>query len=140
MRLELFINFNGECGEAVEFYAKVFKTEVSGLMKYGDVPPVPNHATPDADKNKVLYAGVKIGEVNVMFCDVASGADFAKGNNINPTVSMDSFDEVRRVFDELKSGGEVKMPLQKTFFSDLYGIIKDKFGITWQILHYAGNY
>jgi PhnB protein len=59
------------------------------------------------------------------------------GNNINPTISIESKEEVERIFNELKEGGEALMELQKTFFSELYGMIKDRFGIIWQILYYV---
>ena len=134
--MELFVNFDGNCRQAVEFYAKAFKSEVSNLMTYGQAPPDPNYPVPEADKDRVCYAGVRIGGATVMFCDMPAGSEVVIGNNINPTVSMDDKDEVKRVFDELKDGGEVVMELGQTFFSELYGIVKDKFGVIWQILFY----
>ena len=137
MQLELFINFDGNCREAVEFYAKVFKSKVGNLMTYGDAPPDPKHPVSDANKNRVIYASVPIGSLVVMFCDVPAGSDFSMGENINPTLSVDDKDEVTRIFNELKEGGEVRMALQRTFFSEWYGIVKDKFGVIWQILQYV---
>jgi PhnB protein len=137
MQLELFINFDGNCREAVDFYAKVFKSTVNNLMTYGQAPPEPNYALPEADKDRIMYAGVPIGSIVVMFCDVPSGSAFVIGNNISPTVSIENKDEVTRIFDLLKEGGEVYMELQTTFFSELFGMVKDKFGVIWQILHYS---
>jgi PhnB protein len=139
MKLELFINFDGNCREAVEFYAKVFKSEVNNLMTYGQTPPDPNYPISESDKYKICYAGVPIGDIVVMFCDVPTGSPFVMGNNITPTVSMDDKDEVKRIFDELKDGGEVFMELQQTFFSELFGMVKDKFGVIWQILFYISK-
>jgi PhnB protein len=136
-RLELFINFDGNCREAVEFYAKVFKSKVGNLMTYGDAPPDPNYPVPEADKNRIIYAGVPIGNIVVMFSDVPSGSEFTKGNNVCPTVSIDDKEEVTRIFNELKKGGEVYMELQKTFFSEWFGMLEDKYGVIWQILHYT---
>lgn len=137
MRLELFINFDGNCREAVAFYAKVFKSEVGNLMTYGDAPPDPNDTVPEADRGRIMYAGIPIGGITVMFMDMTSDWPLVVGNNINPTISMDSKDEVTRIFNELKEGGEVQMELQKTFFSDWYGMVQDRFGIIWQILYYV---
>ncbi|MCL2597715.1 MAG: VOC family protein [Paludibacter sp.] len=137
MQLELFINFDGNCREAVDFYAKVFKSTVNNLMTYGQAPPNPNYAVSEADKDRIMYAGVPIGSVVVMFSDVPSGSEFVKGNNISPTVSTDNKDEVARIFNKLKEGGEVYMKLQTTFFSELFGMVKDQFGIIWQILYYS---
>ena len=136
MNLELFFNFDGNCREAVEFYAKVFKSEAKNLMTFSQAPPDPKFPLQEVDKDKLMYADVKIGGITVMFMDMPSGFPLIAGNNINPTISMDSKEEVERIFNELKDGGEVSMELQQTFFSELYGMVKDKFGIIWQVLYY----
>jgi len=137
MLLELFINFDGNCRDAVNFYAKVFRSEVSNLMTYGEAPPEPGYEKPEADINRVCYAGVKIGESVAMFCDISSADEYSKGGNVCPTVSMPDKAEVVRVFNELKEGGEVYFELSPTFFSELYGTVEDKFGVVWNILHYV---
>jgi PhnB protein len=137
MKLEMFINFNGNCREAVEFYAKVFKSEVGNMMTYGEAPPDPNYTPNEADNDRVCYAGVPIGGMTVMFMDMPSGMPLTVGDNINPTVSMDDKDEVTRIFSELSESGEVFMPLQKTFYSEWYGMVKDKYGVIWHVMHDA---
>jgi PhnB protein len=139
MKLEMFINFNGNCREAVEFYAKVFKSTVNNLMTYGDAPPDPNYTMPEADKDRIMYAGIPFGGMVMMFMDYPSGSDMVVGDNIHPTISTNDKDEITRIFSELKEGGEVYMELGKTFFSEWYGMVKDKFGVTWQILYYSEN-
>ena len=136
MQLELFINFDGNCREAVAFYAKVFKSEVNNLMTYGQAPPDPNYPMSESDRDKVMYAGVPMGGITVMFMDMPTGSPLIVGNNIQPTVSFDNKEEVERVFNELKESGEVYMELQTTFFSELYGMVRDKFGVIWHILYY----
>ena len=137
MQLELFINFYGNCREAVEFYSKVFNSTVNNLMTYGDTPPDSGYPVPEADRDRIMYAGVPIGNIVVMFSDVPAGSAFVCGNNISPTVSMGDKDEVTRMFNELSEGGETYMELQKTFFSEWYGMVRDKFGVIWQVLHYV---
>jgi PhnB protein len=137
MQLELFINFNGNCREAVDFYAKVFKSKVGNLMTYKDAPPDPAYPIPEADKDRIMYAGVPIGNITVMFSDVPSDSEYIKGNNVSPTISADGKEDVTRIFNELKEGGEVYMELQKTFFSEWFGMVEDKYGIIWQILLYT---
>ena len=136
MKLELFINFNGNCRDAVEFYAKVFMSEVHNIMTYGDAPPNPNYTVSEADKDRIMYAGIPFGGMTVMFMDYPSDSQMAIGDNIQPTISTDNKDEVTRLFNELKEDGEVCAELGQTFFSEWYGMVKDKFGVTWQILHY----
>jgi len=137
MLLELFINFDGNCREAAEFYAKVFKSEVTNLMTYADAPSDPNKPGTDIDKSRIIYAGVPIGKTVLMLCDMPTGLPYTPGNNINPTVSLEDKAEVTRIFNDLKIGGQVLMEPQQTFFSELYFMVIDKFGITWQILHYV---
>ena len=137
MRLELFINFDGNCREAAEFYARVFRSKIGNLMTYAEAPPDPNHPVPQADRERIMYAGVPIGGGVVMFSDVPAGSEFIAGNNLSPTVSTEDKEEVARLYHELKAGGEVCMELQQTFFSELFCMVKDQFGVTWQVLHYV---
>jgi PhnB protein len=136
MKFELFINFDGQCREATAFYAKVFKSEVKNICTYGEAPADPNFPVAEADRDRICYSEVLIGGLNVMFSDAPCGSPFIAGNNINPTVSIDCKEEVERVFNELKDGGEAYMELQKTFFSELFGMVKDKYDVLWQILYY----
>lgn len=137
MQLELFINFDGNCREAVEFYAKVFKSEVHNLMTYGEAPPDESNPISDSDRNRIMYAGIPMGGMTVMFMDMPSDYPLTIGNNINPTVSLADKDEITRIFNELKVGGEVYVELSPAFFSEWYGMVQDKFGIIWQILYYV---
>ena len=86
MQLEMFINFNGNCREAVEFYAKVFKSKVENLMTYGEAPPDPGYILAEADRYKIMYAGIPIGGMVVMFMDMPSDFPLAVGNNIKRSV------------------------------------------------------
>ncbi len=139
MQLELFINFDGNCREAVEFYAGVFRSTVHNLMTYSQVPPDESHPVAPEDMDRVMYAGIPIGGMTVMFMDMPSGSALTVGDNINPTINIDDKEEIKRIFNELKDGGEVYMDLQKTFYSELYGMVKDKFGVIWHILYYVAQ-
>ncbi len=133
----MFINFDGNCREAAEFYAKAFGSKVSNLMTFSEAPPNPAYEMPEADKDKVMYVGVPMGDTVLMMMDMPTGMPLKMGNNISPTLSLNDKAEVERVFKALSEGGTVDQELQKTFFSDLYGMITDKFGVIWQILYYS---
>jgi len=137
MNLELFFNFDGNCREAVEFYAKVFKSEVQNLMTYGQVPADPNSPVSKEDSEKICYASVRIGGQTVMFMDMPSDTPLVMGNQINPTLNLPDKQEVERVFNELKEGGEIYRELQQTFYSELYGMVKDKYGVNWHVMYYV---
>lgn len=137
MQLEMFFNFDGNCREAVEFYARVFKSEVHNLMTYSQTPPDENHPVAEADKDRIMYAGIPFGGMTLMFMDMPSGMPLTVGDNINPTINIGDKDEVTRLFNELKEGGEAIMEPQKTFFCEWYGMVRDKFGVIWHILYYV---
>jgi len=136
MTFELFINFNGNCREAVNFYADVFNSEVKNLMKASEAPADPNYQIKEADKDLIMYAEVKIGDKNIMFMDMSSDYPITVGNNINPTLNLSNKDEINRIFNQLKEGGKVFVEPSKAFFSEWYCMVEDKFGIIWQILYY----
>ncbi|MCL2374591.1 MAG: VOC family protein [Treponema sp.] len=138
MKLELFIHFDGNCREALEFYSKVFKAPINDLMTYGDAPENPDDPVPAADKHRIMYAGIPIGGMVVMFSDAPSDSGYVCGNNIVPTINIKDKDEITWLFNELKEGGEVYFALQKTFFSEYFGMVKDKFGVIWQLLQSTG--
>ena len=135
MKLEMFINFDGNCREAIEFYAKVFKSEVQNLMTYAEIPPDPDFTPAEADKDKIMYAHINFENMTLMFMDYTSCMKCVVGNNVQPSISTTNMNEVTRIFNELKEGGTVDCELMKTFYSELYGCVKDKFGVIWHILH-----
>ena len=131
MTFDVFLNFDGDCRSAIEFYAKVFKLEMpANLMTYGQAPGM--GMTGEA-ANRVLYATLPIFGCNVMFSDCPEGAPYVKGTNIALTLGTTDADEIGRLYAELKDGGFVNMELGQTFFSELYAMVTDRFGVTWQI-------
>lgn len=139
MQFEMFIYFGGNCREALDFYAKVFQKQVDSLMTYDEMPLDSEYTVPEADIGKVMYAGIRFDNMVAMFCDMPSEAPFAMGNNFSPTLNFADKAELERVFNALSEGGSVDSPLQKTFYSELYGSVTDKFGVNWQILYYVSQ-
>lgn len=146
MPLDAFVNFDGNCREALAFYAKIFGVEKPYTMTYGEMPPGPEGLEcpggvplPPEAKNLLCYANLPIDGNNLMLCDVPPGAPFIAGNNITLTYSTKDMAEIRRLFAALKEGGNVIMDLQKTFWSELFGMLTDKFGVNWQFVHDSGT-
>jgi PhnB protein len=133
MAINAYVYFNGNCREAVEFYAKAFGAEAPRIMTFGDTPPNPAYPLPEQAKKLVLHAELKIADSRVMFSDTFPGNPYTQGNNINITVMGDNAEDIKTWFNNLKEGGTVTMELQKTFWSDCYGMLTDKFGIGWQL-------
>lgn len=133
MSLDLFLTFNGNCREAVAFYAKTFGLEMPKMMTMGEAPPDPQYPIPPEAKDLVMYTSLPIHGMNVMFCDNSPGMEFVVGTNISVTIGLNEETELRSLFDKLSAGGSVVMPPQKTFWSPCYSYLVDKFGIPWQL-------
>jgi len=132
MSVEAYLNFNGNCREAVEYYAQVFGTEIPKMMSFGEMPPNPEYPLPEEAKHLIMHTRLNISGSNVMFSDVFPGMPFVAGNNISLTIVSENMDEIQSAFNKLKDGGTVGMDLQETFWSKAYGSLTDKFGIIWQ--------
>jgi len=133
MAVEAYINFNGNCREAVEFYSRVFGTEKPQIMTFGDTPPNPEYPLPEEAKKLVMHAKLRISGSNVLFSDVFPGNPFVAGNNISLTIFSKNLEEIKSSFNNLKEGGTVGMELHETFWSKCYGSLTDKYGIIWQV-------
>jgi len=126
MSCNVFINFNGNCRDVLEFYSKVFRLPAPDIMTYGSNP---GGASPE-DADRVLYAMLPIAGSRMMFSDCPSGFEHVTGNNVIVSLGFDCPQEIERIFAELSVGGAVQMLPDKTFFSELFCMFTDKFGIT----------
>ncbi len=132
--IQPYLYFDGNCRKAVEFYANVFNVEQQPIMTYGEGPRNPDYPLSEEDKNRVMHTFIMIGSSMVMFSDINKGDSFVQGNNISLTYVSNDENEIRDIFTKLSAGGEVLLDLGESFFSKLYGIVKDQFGIIWQML------
>ncbi|MBS4199409.1 VOC family protein [Bacillus sp. FJAT-49732] len=132
MAVNVYMNFNGNCREAVEYYAQIFNLGTPEIMTFGDQPPHPDYPLQDEMKNLVLHARLNIFDSDVMFSDTMPGMPFTVGNNITLAIVSDKLEEMKTAFKKLAADGNVKMELQETFFSKSYGQLIDKFGVYWQ--------
>lgn len=133
MSVDVYLYFNGNCREAVEFYAEVFGTDKPPIMAFGDAQPNPEYPLPEAAKDLVMHAKLTIDGSHIMFSDVFPGRNFVAGNNISLTFVNKDEDLIKSLFHKLSVGGKVGMELQETFWSKCYGTLQDKFGIEWQL-------
>ncbi|MFE4709944.1 MULTISPECIES: VOC family protein [unclassified Paenibacillus] len=140
MAIDVYLNFEGNCRDAVEFYAKTFETGQPQIMTFGDTPPDPNFPLPEEAKNLVMHARLSINGSNVMFSDTFPGMSFIQGNNISLSYSSKNIEEIKSLFGKLEDGGTVGMELQETFWSKCYGNLTDKFGIQWQFNYDNGEF
>lgn len=140
MAINVYINFNGNCREAVEFYAQVFGTEKPKIMTYGETPPDPEYPLPEEAKNLIMHTRLIITGSTIMFSDVFPGNELILGNNITLAVVSNNIEEIKLLFNKLKDGGTVGMDLNETFFSKCYCSLTDRFGIEWQLSYDNGEF
>ena len=130
MLVQPYLMFDGRADEAIEFYRRVLGAEVQMLMRFKDSPD-PNMCAPGAG-DKVMHACLRIGETSVMASDGrCQGQPNFQGFALSITAS--SVAEADRLFAALSDGGQVQMPLAKTFFSPRFGMAADRFGVSWMV-------
>jgi PhnB protein len=134
MQIQPYLFFDGRCEEAIEFYKRAVGAEVQMLMRFKEspAPPPPGMAAPGTE-DKVMHASVKIGDTVVMASDgECGGKPTFQGFSLSLTLGSEV--EAERAFAALAEGGEVRMPLSKTFFSPSFGMLADRFGVGWMIM------
>jgi len=130
MQVQPYLCFEGRCEEALEFYRTALGAEVESLMRFKDSPE-PRTCGAAGGEN-VMHASVRIGESTIMVSDGrCQGAPSFQGFSLSLTVKSET--EAERVFAALAEGGQVHMPLAKTFFSRSFGMVADRFGVSWMI-------
>jgi PhnB protein len=133
MPVQPYLNFDGKCEEAIEFYRGALGAEVMMLMRFKDSPePHAPGMVPPGAENKVMHASFRIGDSVVMASDChAAGKPSFQGFSLSLTLSSDA--EALKRFAALADGGQVQMPLTKTFFATSFGMVVDRFGVSWMV-------
>jgi PhnB protein len=133
MQVQPYLFFDGRCEEAAEFYRRTLGAEITMLMRFKDCPEPskPGMVPPDAAE-KVMHMSLRIGETTVLCSDghCLGKPDF-QGFALSLTVADEA--EAQRRFAALADGGQVQMPLGKTFFSPQFGMVADRFGVSWMV-------
>jgi PhnB protein len=131
MTIQPYLFFDGRCEEAIEFYRRTLGAEVEMLMRFKDCPePTPN-ATPET-ADKVMHASLQIAGSTVLASDGhCKGQPSFQGFALSLTAGTEA--EAERLFGALADGGQVQMPLAKTFFSPRFGMLADRFGVNWMV-------
>lgn len=134
MRVQAYLFFEGRCEEAVNFYVKALGAKVDALMRYKDSPepPQPGMSPPNSE-NKIMHGSIRIGDTAVM---VSDGRCSGKSDFRGFALSLDAANEAdaKRMFATPEEGGQVRMPLTKTFFARCFGMVTDRFGVVWMII------
>ena len=140
MQVAPYLSFEGRCEEALNFYQQALGAQIGMLMRSKDMPPSDAPSPPEGcvpeggiPGEKIIHSAFTVGGSTLMATDgMNSGkADF-KG--ISLSLTADSEAEAQRLFTALADGGQVQMPLSKTFFSPAFGMVADRFGVGWMVV------
>ena len=129
MRLDIYLNYPGNCEEAFRFYEQHLGGTITGMVKHGEQP---NPDLPADWNDKVLHARIELGSTRLM------GADIPKSEPMRSaylSLDLDSEEEAERVYALLVDGGEIFMKMEKTPFANRFAMLRDRFGTSWMVLH-----
>ncbi len=132
MKLHTYLNYGGNCEEAFRFYEKNLGGKINAIMRYSEQPDAKN--APPGTEKFVLYINMTIGETELMGSDVAPER-FQPMRSVYLSLNVHSAEQAERIYKVLSDGGEVLMPMAETFFAFQFGMLRDKFGTSWMILH-----
>ncbi|HSZ54496.1 MAG TPA: VOC family protein [Tepidisphaeraceae bacterium] len=137
MKVQPYLNFDGRCDEAIAFYRKALGAEVTMIMRYKDAPkPDASSPCPAVDPSKanlVMHSTLQIGDSTISASD-GHGEGKPSFKGIALTLTVNDEQKAQKAFAALSDGGQVQMPLTKTFFSPAFGMLADRFGVGWMIL------
>lgn len=135
--VNIYLNFQGNCEEAFNFYQSVFGGEFSYVGRFRDIPDQEGMPSlPEEMKNKIMHISLPVSkETAIMGSDTGGewAPEFRQGNNFSISVNTSSKEKADHFFHQLSEGGQVTMPISMTFWGDYFGMCTDKFGINWMI-------
>ena len=131
MHVNPYLMFDGRTEEALEFYKETLGAEVTALMRFSDNPE-PGYNPPDS-ADKVMHCTFKIGNQELMASDGdCAGKGEFKGISLTLTLATPA--DAEEYFAALSTSGQIQMPMSETFFAERFGIVADKFGVSWMVI------
>lgn len=137
MQVQPYLSFEGRCEEALTFYKKTLNAEVTAMMRFSEMP-VTAEATGCASgvappPDSIMHSSFRVGQTEIMASDGMSEGK-AEFKGISLALSPATEAEAKKIFAALSEGGQVQMPLATTFFSPCFGMVADKFGVSWMVV------
>ena len=129
MRLDVYLNYRGNCEDAFRFYEQHLGGTITGIVRHGDQP---NAGRPEGWEQKVLHARIELGGMVLMGADVAQAEPM---RSAYLTLTLDREEEAERVYRLLIDGGQVFMKMEQTPFANRFAMLRDRFGTSWMLLH-----
>jgi PhnB protein len=130
--LDAYLFFDGTCADAMRFYEHVFGGKLEMMMTYGEAP-VSNERPPEKHQDRIMHARLVIDGRALLASDVPGGEPYKGQHGFALAINYPAVGQARRVFDALAAGGNVTMPMQKTFWAESFGMLVDRFGTSWMV-------
>jgi PhnB protein len=131
--INAYLIFNGNCRQAMEFYAKSLNAELE-MMTYGQGPGGgPGCEIPQENQDKIMHARLSKGPAVLMASDTTPDRPSAQGNNLWVSINFENAQEIDKVFAALSENANITLPLQQTFWARRFAMLTDKFGINWML-------
>ena len=131
MKVQPYVFFDGKCDEALDFYKRALGAKVTAVMRWKEAPDQ-SMVTP-GQENKVMHSEFQVGETVILASDGrCMGNPSFQGFAL--TITADNDADAKRIFNALGDGGQVQMPLEKTFFASLFGMVADRYGVGWMVI------
>ena len=133
--INTYLNFEGNCEAAFNFYKSVFGGEFIFLGRFEEMPEGDGYKVKGSDKNKIMHVSLPIGKTILMGSDTIGdwGPKFVQGNNFSVSITPENTAEADKLFNGLSAGGQITMPMENTFWGSYFGMLTDKFGINWMV-------
>jgi PhnB protein len=132
--INTYLTFDGKTEEAFNFYRAAIGGEFSNFQRFGDAPS--DQQLPESEAKRIMHVALPVGKNAVLMGSDTSphyGHQVTTGNNFSISVTADSKEEAKSIFDALSAGGNITMPLADTFWGAYFGMFTDKFGINWMV-------
>ncbi len=133
MNVQPYLYFGGKSEEAIAFYKDAIGAKVEMLMHFKDMPPDQKSMMTPGSENKVMHACIKIGDSPIFVSDGDCGGA-PKFEGVTLTLNASDEAEAEKLFGALGKGGQVQMPMEETFFATRFGMVADKFGVSWMVI------
>jgi PhnB protein len=134
MNVQPYLYFGGKSEEAIDFYKGAIGAKVEMMMHFKDMPPDQKSMMPPGSEGKVMHACIKVGDSPIFLSDGDCGGT-PKFEGVTLTINASNDAEADKLFAALGQGGKIQMPIAETFFASRFGMVADKFGMSWMVLH-----
>ncbi len=130
-QLDVYLTFDGNCAEAMRFYERTLGGKLETLMTFGESPMADQ--CPAGAEDRVMHARLNLGDRALMASDAMVDQPYEGMKNVSLTLLYSTVAEAERIFGVLAEGGQITMPFQKTFWSQGFGMVVDRFGTPWMV-------